>query len=445
MFERLSERLDGILKRMTGRGVIREADVDEAMREVRRALLEADVNFKVVKEFTASLRERAIGREILESVAPAHLVIKIVHDELTKLLGSEAAALKRRRDGPTVVLMVGLQGSGKTTSAAKLALHLQKKGEKPLLAAADVKRPAAIEQLVILGRQIDVPVHHEGPGAKAEHIARNAVAKARDGGHTFAIVDTAGRLQIDEEMMDEVERVAKLTQPDEVLFVADAMTGQEAVNVALEFNRRAPLTGLILTKLDGDARGGAALAIRAVTGVPVKFSSATEKIEPLEVFHPERLASRILGMGDIVTLVEQAQEVMDERAALQLQEKFLKATFGLDDFLDQLNQVRKMGPLTKVLGMVPGMGKIVGDKEIAEALDGHRLARVEAIIMSMTREERSNPSMINGSRRRRIAAGSGTSTVEVNQLLKQFKQVQKMMKMLSSGRLPGSLKGLPGL
>ncbi len=427
---------------------MRESDVNEALREVRRALLEADVNFKVVKEFTASVREAALGKEVLESVTPGQLVIKIVHDELTRLLGSESAGLARSSEAPTVVLVVGLQGSGKTTSAAKLALQLKKNGERPLLAAADTKRPAAMEQLVTLGNQIDVATHREGPKSKAEHIARNAVDKARAGGLSHVIVDSAGRLQIDDDMMGEIQRVARQTKPDEVLFVADAMIGQEAVAVAAEFDKRVPLTGLVLAKLDGDARGGAALSIRSVTGVPIKFTTATEKLEPLEVFHPDRLASRILGMGDVVTFVEQAQEIIDEQAAIKLEKKIRKASFGLDDFLEQLEQVKKMGPLSKVLDMMPGMGKLARNQEVADALEGDQMKRVAAIIQSMTPYERANPEIINGSRRRRIARGSGTSPRDVNQLLNQFREVRKMMKALAGGKMPGGMGafgGFPGL
>ena len=444
LFERLTERLDSALKNMTGRGKIREADVDEAMREVRRALLEADVNFKVAREFSAAVRERAVGEVVLASVTPANQVVKIVQDELTDLLGGDTVELATADAGPTVIMVVGLQGSGKTTSAAKLALHVKKQGGRPLLAAADVKRPAAVEQLRALGEQIEVPVHHESLKSLPEHIARNAVDKARQGNHTAVIVDTAGRMQIDEELMAEVERMGKLTKPHEVLLVADAMTGQEAVNVVAAFNERVALTGLILTKMDGDARGGAALSIRAVTGVPVKFLTQSEKMEPLEVFHPDRLASRILGMGDVITLVEQAQEVIDEEAAQRLEEKVRQATFDLNDFLDQFSQIKKMGSLSQIMGMIPGMGKMVNSPEVQDALTEQNVARTEAIILSMTAQERSRPEVIDGSRRRRIAAGSGTQPRDVNQLLNQFKQMQKMMKMLSSGQMP-NLPGMGGM
>ena len=429
---------------MTGRGKIREADVDEAMREVRRALLEADVNFKVARTFIAAVRERAVGKEVLASVTPAQQVVKIVYDELTELLGHETAGLARADPAPTVIMVVGLQGSGKTTSAAKLALLLKKNGGTPLLAAADVKRPAGIAQLRTLGNQIDVPVHFESPKSKPEHIARNAVDKARRENHSVVVVDTAGRIQLDEELMEEVRRMGKLAKPDEVLFVADAMTGQEAVNVASEFNDRVPLTGLILTKMDGDARGGAALSIRAVTGVPVKFLTRSEKMEPLEVFHPDRLASRILGMGDVVTLVEQAQGVIDEETAQRLEEKIRQSSFDLNDFLEQFSQIKKMGSLSQMMSMVPGMGKLAKNPEVQEAMTDKNIARTEAIILSMTPAERTRPDLIDGSRRRRIATGSGTTPRDVNQLLNQFKQMQKVMKMLSSGRMP-NLPGMGGM
>jgi len=432
---------------MTRRGVVRESDVDEAMREVRRALLEADVNFKVVKEFTTRVREACLGQKVLESVTPGQLIIKLVQDELTNILGAESVALVRSTIGPTVVLVVGLQGSGKTTTAAKLALQLQNAGETPLLTTTDTKRPAAVDQLVTLAKKLEVPVHQEGQQSQVGHIARNAIDKATAAKQSFAIIDTAGRLQIDDEMMDEIQHLAQHVKPDEVLFVADAMTGQEAAAVATEFNLRVPLTGLVLTKLDGDARGGAALSIRSVTGIPIKFTSSTEKLEPLEIFHPDRLASRILGMGDVVTLVEQAQDVIDEEAALQLEKKFRKGSFGLDDFLEQLEQVKKMGPLSRVLDMIPGMSNLAHNQDVKNALEGDQMSRVTAIILSMTPQERTNPEVIDGSRRKRIAQGSGTTPREVNQLLNQFRDMRKMMKAISEGKLPnvpGQFGGLPG-
>tara|TARA_Y100000590_G_scaffold455898_1_gene605386 strand:- start:1031 stop:2377 length:1347 start_codon:yes stop_codon:yes gene_type:complete len=441
MFERLSERLDAAFKQMTGRGKIREDDVDEAMREVRRALLEADVNFKVARDFINSVRERALGRDVIDSVSPSQQVVKIVNDELTNLLGEETVPLESPTDGLRIILMVGLQGSGKTTSSAKLALMLKNRGEKPLLAAADLKRPAAIRQLQTLSEQIGIDIHYESTDSTPEHVARNAVDKARHGAYNSVIIDTAGRIQLDEDLMIEIGRIGKLVSPNEVLFVADAMTGQEAVNVVSSFHEQLPLTGLILTKLDGDARGGAALSIRSVTGLPVKFIAQGEKIEPLEVFHPDRLASRILGMGDVVTLVEQAQEAMDQDVTERLEERMRKATFDLNDFLDQMEQVRKMGPLSQVLGMLPGMGKLAASSDVKDALDGDHMRRVEAIVLSMTPSERSQPAIIDGSRRRRIAQGSGTEPKDVNQLLNQFKQMQKMMKALSSGKMPN----IPGM
>ena len=441
MFERLTERLDLAIKKMTGSGRIRAKDVDEAMREVRRALLEADVNFQVARKFSKSVQEQTIGKDVLTSVSPAQQVVKIVQDELTSLLGSTTAELSKSDAGTTVIMVVGLQGSGKTTSSAKLALHLKKNGERPLLAAADVKRPAAIEQLRALGEQIDVPVHSETSNSRPEHIARNAVEKAKHGNYSVVIIDTAGRIQLDDELMTEIQRMGKMTNPHEVLFVADAMTGQEAVNVAAAFNERVPLTGLILTKMDGDARGGAALSIKAVTGIPVKFLTESEKMEALEIFHPDRLASRILGMGDIVTLVEQAQELVDEKTAKDLEEKIRQATFDLNDFLEQFNQIKKMGSLSKMVNMIPGMGQLANNPDVQNALTEGNVARTEAIILSMTPQERSRPDMINGSRRKRIADGSGTEPRDVNQLLNQFKEMQKMMKMLSSGGMPD----IPGL
>lgn len=432
---------------MTRRGIVRESDVNEAMREVRRALLEADVNFKVVKQFTTRVQEACLGQKVLESVTPSQLIIKLVQDELTNILGSESVALVRSTIGPTVILVVGLQGSGKTTTAAKLALQLQNAGETPLLTTTDTKRPAAVDQLVTLASKLDVPVHQEGQQSQVEHVARNAIDKATAAGQSFAIIDTAGRLQIDDEMMDEIQHLAQHVKPDEVLFVADAMTGQEAVAVATEFNLRVPLTGLVLTKLDGDARGGAALSICSVTGIPIKFTSSTEKLEPLEIFHPDRLASRILGMGDVVTLVEQAQDIIDEEAALKLETKFRKASFGLDDFLEQLEQIKKMGPLSRMLDMIPGMSKLAHNQDVKNALEGDQMSRVAAIILSMTPHERTNPEVIDGSRRKRIAQGSGTTPQEVNQLLNQFRDMRKMMKAISEGKLPnapGQFGGLPG-
>ncbi|MBM4436934.1 MAG: signal recognition particle protein [Actinobacteria bacterium] len=444
MFESLTDRLNGIFQKLGRRGRLSEADVDAALREVRLALLEADVNFKVARDFVARVRERAVGQEVVASVTPAQQVVKVVHDNLVTLLGGARVRLATAPSPPTVVLLVGLQGSGKTTTAAKLALAIHREEARPLLVAADTYRPAAVHQLVTLAQQVGVEIHAEGAKPSPLDIAANGVGEARRRGHTHVIVDTAGRQQLDADMMDEVEQIRNRVAPHETLLVVDAMTGQQAVAVAEAFHARAPLTGLILTKLDGDARGGAALSIRAVTGVPVKYVGLGEKIEPLEAFHPDRLASRILGMGDVVTLVERAQELVDEARARALHEKIRKATFGLDDFLEQLHQVQKMGPLSQVLGMIPGLGGMSNDPKVREALEGKALRHFEAIILSMTRGERANPASIDGRRRRRIALGSGTSVQEVNQLLKQFRQVQQLMQAASKGRIPAGLRGMMG-
>ena len=444
MFESLTERLAGVFGNLGRRGRLGEADVDAALREVRMALLEADVNFRVARDFVSSVRERAVGREVTQSVTPAQQVTKIVYDNLVELLGGETARLATASRPPSVVLMVGLQGSGKTTGAAKLALAFHKDGGRPLLVAADTYRPAAIAQLQTLGKQIGVPVHAQGTKPSPVEIAKRGLELGVSNAHSHVIVDTAGRLQLDDAMMDEIEQISGAVQPVETLFVADATTGQEAVNVAKAFHARTPLTGLILTKMDGDARGGAALSIRAVTGIPVKFVGSSEHIEPLEVFHPDRIASRILGMGDVVTLVERAEAVVDTDRAMELQTKLRKATFGLDDFLEQLNQVRQIGPLSQVLGMLPGMGAMANRSEVQAALDGNVVGRFEAIILSMTPAERANPDILNGSRRRRVALGSGTSVQEVNQLLTQFRQARQVMQMVSSGRMPAGLRNLTG-
>ncbi len=444
MFESLTERLSGVFGNLGRRGRLSEKDVDAALREVRMALLEADVNFRVAREFVASVRERAVGREVTQSVTPAQQVTKIVHDNLVDLLGGETVRLATAQRPPSVILMVGLQGSGKTTAAAKLALAFRKDGARPLLVAADTYRPAAIAQLQTLGQQIDVPVHQQGTRPSPVDIARRGLELGISNAHSHVIVDTAGRLQLDDLMMDEIEQISRAVKPVETLFVADATTGQEAVTVAQAFHARTPLTGLIMTKMDGDARGGAALSIRSVTGIPVKYVGTGEQVEPLEIFHPDRIASRILGMGDVVTLVERAEEVVDLERAEELQSKLRKATFGLDDFLEQLNQVRQMGPLSQVLGMLPGMGAMANKAEVQAALDGNVVGRFEAIILSMTPAERANPDILNGSRRRRVALGSGTSVQEVNQLLSQFRQARQVMQMMSSGRMPAGLRNLPG-
>lgn len=445
MFEALTDRLTAIFERIGRKGRLSEQDVDEALREVRRALLEADVHYTVVRDFIAAVRERAIGEEVLRSLTPAQQVIAIVHQELVRVLGNERAPLEWAPVPPTVFMLVGLQGSGKTTQVAKLGYHLKKEGRRPLLVAADIYRPAAVEQLKTLGQQHELPVYDEGTTADPVGIVERAVKLARDRGYNPVIVDTAGRLQIDEPMMQELERIKAAVRPTEILLVADAMTGQEAVNVAREFHRRLELTGLILTKMDGDARGGAALSIRAVVGVPIKFIGTGERVEALEPFYPDRLATRILGMGDVLSLIEKAQQQISEEEGKRLQEKMLAGTFNLEDFLHQLQQVKKMGPLTQLLEMIPGVSQLLRQQQVQISDDEYK--RIEAIILSMTPEERRNPDIINYSRRKRIALGSGTTMAEVNQLLTQFKQMQRMMAelgQLAAGRGRGALRGLLG-
>jgi signal recognition particle subunit SRP54 len=430
MFDTLSERLRKTLDGLTGRGRISEADVDAAMREIRLSLLEADVNFKVVKDFVARVRERAVGAEVLESITAGQQVVKIVHDELVELL-SAGDRVFHLTGNPAVVALVGLQGSGKTTSTAKLARHVIKQGRRPLLVAADPYRPAAADQLETLGRQLDVPVYRAPVGTAVVDIARGGIEAAKRQVRDVVILDTAGRLTVDEALMAEISAVNEAVKPVETLLVVDAMTGQEAVAVAQAFVAVVPVTGLVLTKIDGDARGGAALSISAVTGVPVKFMGTGEKTDALEIFHPDRLAGRILGMGDVLTLVERAQEHVDQEQAAKMEEKLRKATFTLDDFLDQLQQVQKMGPLGQIMGMIPGMGGMANEAQAA--VDRGDLKRVEAIIRSMTPAERRDPHILNGSRRRRIAAGSGTTLPDVNRLIKQFAEMQKLMKQLAGG------------
>jgi len=429
MFESLSDKLQAIFDRLGKRGILTEQDVDAALREVRVALLEADVNFRVAKEFLARVRERAIGAEVHKSLTPGQAVVKIVHEELLKTLG-EGGKLDLGGPPPRVIMLVGLQGSGKTTTAAKLALRLRSDGRKPLLVAADTYRPAAITQLETLGKQINIPVFSEGDKTPPPQIAQHAVQKAIQGALDVIIIDTAGRLQMDEAMMREVEEIKARVKPAEVLLVADAMTGQEAVNIAEAFNKRVGLTGLILTKIDGDARGGAAISMRAVTGVPIKFLSTGEKPDALEVFHPDRLASRILGMGDVLTLIEKAQQQFDEQEAAKAAEKMLSASFDLEDFLSQMRQIKRMGPLNDLLALVPGMKDLT--RQISPEMTERQFKRVEAMISSMTREERRNPNILNASRKRRIAKGSGTSVQELNQLLSQFREAQRMMKQLAN-------------
>jgi len=436
VFDTLSERLRKTLAGLTGRGRVSEADVDTAMREVRLALLEADVNYKVVKDFVARVRERAVGAEILDSLNAGQQVIKIVHEELTALLGAGDRTF-RLTGSPAVVAMVGLQGSGKTTSAAKLARHLVRQGRRPLLVAADPYRPAAVDQLVALGRSLDIPVHTEPSGTPVVDIARGGLAEARRSGRDTVILDTAGRLTVDATLMAEIRDLAEAVKPSETLLVVDAMVGQESVAVAEAFRDAVPLTGLVLTKVDGDARGGAALSISSVTGVPVKFLGTGEKTDALEVFHPDRLAGRILGMGDVVSLVERAQESFDEKEQAKLAEKLRKNQFTLDDFLEQMQQLKKMGPVGQLLDMIPGMGGMA--KEAQGAVDRGELDRVEAIIRSMTPAERRDPAILNASRRRRIASGSGTTLPDVNRLVKQFGEMQKLMKQLGSAQRRGGL------
>ena len=436
MFEQLSEKLTATFGRLQGRARVSEVDLDEALRDVRVALLEADVNFKVVRQLVGTIRERALGAKVLESITGAQQVVKIVHDALVEMLGGAAAPLARAPQPPTVIVLAGLQGAGKTTTAGKIANLLRKQGRHPLLVAADVHRPAAIEQLEILGRQLGIPVRRTALATLAQDVAQ-AIAEAPAAGQDLVIVDTAGRLHIDDAMMAEVEGVVAVAQPHETLLVVDAMAGQDAVDAASAFAARLPLTGLVLTKLDGDARGGAALSIRAVSGVPVKLMGTSEKLDGLEVFHPDRLAQRILGMGDILTLVERAQEQLDEKEAEAQARKMLEARFTLEDFLTQLQQVRKMGPIGDLLKMIPGLGglaKQLPDGDTAE----RELHRIESIIFSMTRAERADPGILNGSRRKRIAAGSGHTVSEVNQLVKQFGEMQKVMKQMGRS-LPASM------
>jgi signal recognition particle subunit SRP54 len=441
MFESLSDRLQTVFQKLGGKGKLTEDDVREAMKQVRLALLEADVNFKVVKEFVAKVTEQAIGEEVTKSLTPAQQVVKIVHQELIELLGNANVPLVESKTGPTVLMMVGLQGAGKTTLSAKLALYLRKKGKRPLLVAADVYRPAAITQLESLGKQLNIPVHSEGTEASPPAIARNALQRARAEGLNYVIVDTAGRLQIDERLMDELEQIVAAVSPAEKLLVVDAMIGQEAVKVAEEFNRRVALSGVVMTKVDGDARGGAALSVRAVTGVPIKFLGTGEKVDAntLEPFYPERLASRILGMGDVLSLIERAEQIYDEEQAKKMQKKLVKGSFDFEDFLGAMQQMRKLGPLQQILAMIPGMGQLARDEELVSEKD---LKKIEAIIFSMTRQERRNPDLIKGRRKERIAKGSGTQLQDVTALVGQFKQMQRMMKKMGSGGGKGGRGGL---
>jgi signal recognition particle subunit SRP54 len=440
VFESLGNRLQTVFDGLQRRGKLTEADVDKAMREVRLALLEADVNFKVVKSFVARVRERAVGQEVMRSLTPGQQVVKIVQEELVETLG-EPGRLNLGMQSPAVIMLVGLQGAGKTTMAGKLALHLRKQGRRPLLVGADVYRPAAIDQLQTLGRQLDIPVYDEGPDGNPVTVCVNGVKNAVATGATTVILDTAGRLNIDEMMMGELKAIKEKVNPVETLLVADAMTGQEAVRVATDFNNAVQITGLIMTKIDGDARGGAAISMREVTGVPIKFLGTGEKLSAIEEFHPDRLSSRILGMGDVLTLIERAQEELDQDEAEKAGKKMLQGDFNLEDFLNQMQQIKRLGPIGQLLEMIPGMNKMTKDVDLSGA-EGD-LKRIEAIIYSMTPEERRNPKILKANRKRRVAAGSGTTVQDVNALLKQFQEMKKMMKQLTKGRGRG-LRNLMG-
>ncbi|MGI6404868.1 MAG: signal recognition particle protein [Oscillospiraceae bacterium] len=448
-FEGLSEKLQATFKKLRMRGKVKESDVKEVMREVRIALLEADVNFKVAKDFITAVTEKAIGAEVMESLTPAQHIIKIIHDELVLLMGSEHQGIKLQNKTPTIVMMCGLQGSGKTTHSAKLAGYYKKQGRRPLLVACDIYRPAAIDQLQVVGKQVNCPVFEMGTENPVT-IAKRACLHARDYGYDIIILDTAGRLHIDEELMTELQNIKAEVNPHEILLVVDAMTGQDAVNVSGRFDEMLGITGVIMTKLDGDTRGGAALSVRAVTGKPIKFVGMGEKLDALEPFHPDRMASRILGMGDVLTLIEKAQTNIDEKEAERLAKKLEKNKFDLDDLLEQMKQLRKMGPLESVLSMIPGVGGKISEEDAA--LGEKNLRQIESIIYSMTREERSKPDIINPSRKRRIAAGSGTKVEDVNRLLKQHRDMQRLFKQMTgkSGskkrrRMPmGGMGGMGG-
>jgi signal recognition particle subunit SRP54 len=441
-FEGLATRLQNVFSKLKNKGKLSEDDVNEALREVRLALLEADVNFKVVKEFIAKIKEKAIGQEVMKSFTPGMLVVDIVNKELTALMGGTQSKLARSNKPPTVIMMVGLQGAGKTTTAGKLARLLQKQNHRPLLVAADIYRPAAIKQLQVLGEQIKVPVFSLGDQTSPVAIAKAGLQHAKDNGHDYLIIDTAGRLHIDEALMDELIQIRKEVTPDEILLVVDAMTGQDAVNVAESFHHQMELTGVILTKLDGDTRGGAALSVKAVTGCPIKFAATGEKIDALEPFYPDRMASRILGMGDVLTLIEKAQENIDADKAKELERKMRNDEFTFEDFLEQMEQVKKLGPLDQLLDMMPGMNKLKGAKDLK--VDDKQMGRTVAIVKSMTTEEKRKPEILNASRRKRLALGSGTSVQEVNRLIKQFDDMRKMMKQFS-GMMGSGGKGMKGL
>ena len=432
-FEGLAERLQGTIKKITGKGKVSEQDVKEMTREVRLALLEADVNFKVVKDLIKRIRERAVGQEVMDSLTPGQQVIKVVKEELTELMGGEQSKIAVSDRPPTVIMMVGLQGAGKTTTSGKLANHLRKNHNRsPLLVACDVYRPAAVDQLETLGKQLDLPVYSQGTDVNPVDIAKEAVDHAKEEHRDYVLIDTAGRLHVDTDLMDELQQIKEEVNPDEIFLVVDAMTGQDAVNVAESFNDQLDISGVILTKLDGDTRGGAALSIKAVTDKPVKFAGMGEKLDQLEPFHPERMASRILGMGDVLSLIEKAQTNVDEQQAIELEEKMRNMSFTFDDFLEQMGQVKKMGPLDDLLSMIPGANKMKGLKNAQ--FDERQLAQVEAIVQSMTKEERQTPNIMNASRRKRIAKGSGTSVSQVNRLLKQFDEMKKMMKQMTNAQ-----------
>ena len=434
MLEDLTAKLETALKKIRGQGKLTEKNIADSLKEIRRALLEADVNYRVVKQFIEAVRRKAVGAEVLGSVTPGQQIVKIVHDELVRLMGESHAGIKLAGIPPTIIMLAGLQGSGKTTVAGKLARYLRKKGRRPMLVAADVYRPAAKEQLKIIGRNLGIPVYAtDSPDAVG--ICKESIMACRKQGCDVLILDTAGRLHVDEEMMRELEKIKKEIKPHEILFVADSMTGQDAVNAARQFLDRLDFSGVVLTKLDGDARGGAALSIRSVTGRPIKFIGTGEKLDAIEDFHPDRMASRILGMGDVVTLVERAQEALDLEKAKKLEHKLRRDEFTLEDFYDQLQQIKKMGPLDQLLGMIPGLGKQFRQVQV----DEKALVRIEAIINSMTPEERRNPRMINGSRRRRIARGSGTRVQDVNQLLKQFEEMRKMIRRMKKMKFKGAM------
>jgi signal recognition particle subunit SRP54 len=442
MFEVLTEKLTKIFSGLNNKGRLSEKEIDEALRQIRLALLEADVNFKVVKSFLTVVREKAVDAKVLESLTPGQQIVKIVNEELVGILGREPSKLKASSHAPTIVMLVGLQGAGKTTTAAKLALHLKQSNQRTLLVAADTRRPAAVEQLKVLGNQLDIPVYSEDIKQDPVSICRNAIKKAEEMAASWVLIDTQGRLHIDETLMKELVDIKVAVAPAEILLVADAMTGQDAVNIAEEFNKNLGLTGLILTKMDGDARGGAALSIKFVTGVPIKFIGVGEKNNALEIFYPDRLASRILGMGDVLTLIEKAEVAFDKQKMQQLESKLRKSEFDLDDLLEQMRQIKKMGSITQLVEMIPGFSKISKGISDKESLD--KTKKLEAIILSMTKEERRNPDIINGSRRRRIARGSGASSSDVNQLLNQFYNIQKMTKMMAKGKLPKNMPNLLG-